>query len=66
MISQHQIHGLLAMLCNYFHGNMRIGNSNSNYWELDQNLPSFIRSNLGTKPNYLANSRIGDQFETKV
>jgi hypothetical protein len=66
MISQHQIHGLLPMLCKYFCGNVRIGNSSSNYWELDQNLPSFIRSNIGNKPKYFSDSRIGDQFETKI
>jgi hypothetical protein len=66
MISQHQIHMLLPMLCKYFYANVRISNYSSNYWELDQNLRSFIRSNLRTKPKYLVDSIIRDQFETNI
>jgi len=44
-VLQHQIHGLIPMLCKCLCGNVKIGNSNFNYWELDQNLLSFVKFN---------------------
>jgi len=60
VVLQHQIHGLISMLCECLCGNVKIGDSNFNYWKLDQNLHSFVKFNLRTELKYFMNLKTKD------